>query len=145
MAEKLWFRIGEAAAEVGVSPHEIRYWERKIPEMRPRRSKGNIRYYHRDDLARLLAVRRWTESGFSAADCRELLLKGHVEHCLALGAARGDRGAAAAGAANAERGPGAGGAGAEGGAPDLGPVIDAVRGLLRRLEGPPPARRSGGA
>jgi DNA-binding transcriptional MerR regulator len=75
MAEKLWFKIGEAACELGVLPAEIRYWEKKVPELRPRRSSGNLRYYHRDDLPRLRAIRQWMEAGFSAADCRELLRK----------------------------------------------------------------------
>jgi len=90
MAEKLWFKIGEAAEAVGATPSEIRYWEKKIPEIRPRRSKGNLRYFHKDDLPKLMAVNKWIKSGFSAADCQELLLKGCVEHDLGMGTTAGN-------------------------------------------------------
>jgi DNA-binding transcriptional MerR regulator len=179
MSDKLWFKIGEAAAEVGASSHEIRYWEKKIPEIRPRRSSGNIRYYHRDDLPRLAAVRRWTESGFSAADCRAMLLGGHVERGPGVGAGPGApptptggeaqdghgdgagndaQNGAQNGAGNgAERAPGDGaGNDARNGAeksvrpapgsarpPGLEPIIDALKQLLGRLEGPPGPWRNG--
>jgi len=90
MAEKLWFKIGEAAEAVGATPSEIRYWEKKIPEIRPRRSTGNLRYFHKDDLPKLIAVNKWIKSGFSAADCQELLLKGCVEHDLGMGTTAGN-------------------------------------------------------
>jgi len=73
MSERLWFKIGEASALVGASPKELRYWERVIPELKPRRSKGNLRYYHQDELAKLQRIRQWLSEGFTVADCRELL------------------------------------------------------------------------
>ena len=50
MSERLWFKIGETAARIGATPKELRYWEKVIPELRPRRSKGNLRYYHVDEF-----------------------------------------------------------------------------------------------
>lgn len=73
MTERLWFKIGEASALVGASPKELRYWERVIPDLKPRRSKGNLRYYHQDELAKLQRIRQWLSEGFTVADCRELL------------------------------------------------------------------------
>ena len=73
MTERLWFKIGETAALVGATPKELRYWERVIPELKPRRSKGNLRYYHQDELAKLQRIRQWLSEGFTVADCRELL------------------------------------------------------------------------
>jgi DNA-binding transcriptional MerR regulator len=147
MAEKLWFKIGEAAGAVGVLPRDIRYWEKIIPEIRPRRSKGNLRYYHRDDLPRLLAIHRWIESGFSAADCRELLLRGHVEHDLGMPAPEGPAprprparppGAGGRGRA-AEAGRGGGGqAPAPPPLPRLEGIIDALKDIRGRLERPLP-------
>jgi DNA-binding transcriptional MerR regulator len=84
MGDRLWFKIGEAAEFAGVTPRDIRYWEKVIPELRPRRSKGNLRYYHRDSLPKLLAVSQWISQGFAVADCRELLMKGYVEPGLGL-------------------------------------------------------------
>jgi DNA-binding transcriptional MerR regulator len=33
--DKLYFRIGEVAAIVGVKSHVLRYWEEEFPSLRP--------------------------------------------------------------------------------------------------------------
>ncbi len=73
-----WFKIGEAARLIGVGPKELRYWETQIPEIKPRRSKGNLRYYHVDELPRLHRIHAWISEGLTVSDCRELLLTGHL-------------------------------------------------------------------
>ena len=73
MIDKVWFKIGEAALQVGATPKELRYWEKVIPELQPRRSKGNLRYYHLDELPRLQSIRQWLTEGFTVSDCRALL------------------------------------------------------------------------
>lgn len=72
-SEKVWFKIGEASQLVGATPKELRYWEKVIPELCPRRSKGNLRYYHQEELLRLQRIRQWLSEGFTVSDCRELL------------------------------------------------------------------------
>jgi len=84
MSERLWFKIGDAAARLGVNPKDLRYWEQLIPEIRPRRSQGNLRYYHRDDLPRLERIRNWLAEGLTVADCRELLRTGQLARGLGL-------------------------------------------------------------
>ena len=84
MTEKKWLKIGEAAARLGVSPKELRYWERLVPEIRPRRSKGNLRYYHLDELPRLERIRGWLAEGLTVSDCRQLLLTGQLTRSLGL-------------------------------------------------------------
>jgi DNA-binding transcriptional MerR regulator len=84
MSERLWYKIGEAADCAGVSPREIRYWEKVIPEIHPRRSTGNQRYYHRDDLPKLRSIAAWIKNGYSVEDCGELLLKGSITRDLGL-------------------------------------------------------------
>lgn len=84
MEGQVWFKIGEAADSVGVTPRDIRYWEKLIPEIRPRRSTGNLRYYHVDDLPKLKAISKWVRQGHSVADCRELLSNGYVTRDLGL-------------------------------------------------------------
>jgi len=84
MSERLWFKIGEAAEIIGVSPRELRYWEKVISELRPRRSVGNLRYYHKDDLPKLLAIAAWVKQGFTVADCGELLQTGYITRDLGL-------------------------------------------------------------
>jgi DNA-binding transcriptional MerR regulator len=83
--ERLWLKIGETAARLGVKPKELRYWEAVIPEIQPRRSKGNLRYYHVDELDRLARIRDWLREGLTVADCRELLLTGQLTRGLNLG------------------------------------------------------------
>ncbi len=87
MAERKWFKIGEAAAQVGVGPKDLRYWEDVIPDIKPRRSKGNLRYYHVDELPRLKRIKGWLAEGLTVADCAELLLHGHLAQRLDLGLA----------------------------------------------------------
>ena len=84
-AERLWFKIGEASELVGASPKELRYWEDRIPEIRPRRSQGKLRYYHREELPRLLQIKAWLAEGLTVADCRQLMLHGHLTPRLDLG------------------------------------------------------------
>jgi DNA-binding transcriptional MerR regulator len=83
--ERLWLKIGEAAKRLGVTPKELRYWEHIIPEIEPRRSKGNLRYYHVDELGRLAQIRQWLQEGLTVADCRELMLTGQLARPLDLG------------------------------------------------------------
>ncbi len=54
---KLYFRIGEVAAIVGVEPHVLRYWEREFRMIRPTKSAKGQRVYSRRDLENLLRVR----------------------------------------------------------------------------------------
>jgi len=83
--ERLWLKIGETARRLGVKPKVLRYWEQVIPEIQARRSKGNLRYYHVDELDRLFKIRNWLEEGLTVADCRELLLTGQLTRGLNLG------------------------------------------------------------
>jgi DNA-binding transcriptional MerR regulator len=126
---KRWFKIGETAERLGISPKDLRYWESVIPEIRPRRSKGNLRYYHADELPRLARIRDWTREGFSAVDCRGLLISGQVAPPLDLGLSEQDL----APSAKARRpAPGLRVAA------DLQPALQALRDLLQRLGGPLP-------
>ena len=83
--EKVWMKIGEAASRVGVSPKDLRYWESIIPEIQPRRSRGNLRYYHVDELERLHRIHGWLREGLTVGDCRQLLLHGQLTRGLGLG------------------------------------------------------------
>jgi DNA-binding transcriptional MerR regulator len=126
--ERLWMKIGETARKLGVKPKELRYWEKVIPEIQARRSKGNLRYYHVDELERLARIRAWLEEGLTVADCRELLLNGQLARGLDLGlgeaAAKPRRKREARKALPPRR-------------PDLAKVTQALRKLLHQLDGPP--------
>ncbi len=126
--ERLWFKIGEAASMVGVTPKELRYWEQVIPELRPRRSKGNLRYYHADELPRLKQIRGWLAEGLTVADCRQLLLHGHLTPSLDLGLEPDQLPTQKLKPRPVPRRPSAG--------LDLKPIVKALRELLARLEKP---------
>jgi DNA-binding transcriptional MerR regulator len=129
MTERLWFKIGETAERIGATPKELRYWERVIPELRPRRSKGNLRYYHVDEFPRLKKIRDWLAEGLTVSDCRQLLLTGHLARpLLDLGL---DEPAQLDVSPAPRRRPSAGE-----GKPDLRPVVKALKDLVKRLSRP---------
>lgn len=45
------YSISEAAEAAGVAEHLLRQWERKIPQLKPKRDRANRRYYTAADLA----------------------------------------------------------------------------------------------
>ncbi|MEZ4453664.1 MAG: MerR family transcriptional regulator [Nannocystaceae bacterium] len=56
-SDKRFFKIGEAAAIVGVTPHVLRFWEGEFPALRPEKSGGRQRVYSRADVELLLKIR----------------------------------------------------------------------------------------
>lgn len=67
-------RIQEAAAETGLTPRAIRYYEELGLLAPAARSEGAYRLYDADDLERLRFIRGLRDdAGFSLADIRQLL------------------------------------------------------------------------
>lgn len=52
------FRIGEASRIVGVKPHVLRFWETEFDSVEPEKTRTNQRRYRREDIVRLLQIRR---------------------------------------------------------------------------------------
>ena len=50
--------IGEAAAEVGVEPHVLRFWETKFTRLKPLTRAGGRRYYRPADIELLLKIKQ---------------------------------------------------------------------------------------
>src|SRR5579862_10046493 len=50
--------ISEAAEELGVPQHVLRFWETKFSFIRPMKRAGGRRFYRPSDIAVLAAVRR---------------------------------------------------------------------------------------
>lgn len=74
---KLFFRIGEVAALVGVEPHVLRYWEREFRSIRPTKSAKGQRVYSRKDVDNLLRVRDLLyRDGFTIAGAKRRMLRG---------------------------------------------------------------------
>lgn len=47
---KSYYKISEAAEIIGVPPSTLRFWETEFPELDPRRSAHNQRYYSLNDM-----------------------------------------------------------------------------------------------
>jgi len=49
--------ISEAAAELGLEPHVLRFWERKFSQISPVKRGGGRRYYRVEDIELLRRIR----------------------------------------------------------------------------------------
>ena len=54
--DKLYFKIGEVAAIVGVKPYVLRYWENEFSAIRPGKSGSKHRLYRKRDVETLLEI-----------------------------------------------------------------------------------------
>jgi DNA-binding transcriptional MerR regulator len=50
--------IGAVAAELGVAPHVLRFWQERFPEVAPVAQAGGRRYYRQSDIALLRALKQ---------------------------------------------------------------------------------------
>ena len=72
--DRTTFKIGEVARMVGVKPYVLRYWESELAIIQPEKTDTRQRRYRREDVARLLQVRRLRhEEKLSIARIRLLL------------------------------------------------------------------------
>ena len=66
---KLYYAIGEVAAELELEPHVLRYWETEFGELSPRKNRAGHRAYTQEDLEvvrqihHLLRVDKYTLEG----------------------------------------------------------------------------------
>ena len=75
--DKLYFRIGEVAAIVGVKTHVLRYWEEEFSSLRPVKSRSQQRLYRRKEIDFLLALKELLyERGFTIAGVRKRIVAG---------------------------------------------------------------------
>ena len=47
---KLYYSIGEVAQQFGLSETALRYWEKEIPQLKPKKAGRNIRQYTKEDI-----------------------------------------------------------------------------------------------
>ena len=55
--DKLYFRIGEVSALLGVETYVLRYWETEFPSLAPKKSGTGHRLYRRKDVELLLKIK----------------------------------------------------------------------------------------
>jgi DNA-binding transcriptional MerR regulator len=78
--------ISEAADEVGVAQHVLRFWETKFSFIRPMKRAGRRRFYRPHDLAILRGVRRLLhDEGYTIMGVQRLHREEGVARLLAAG------------------------------------------------------------
>ncbi len=66
--------IGEAARELGLPTHVLRFWEKKFHQVKPQKRRGGHRYYRPEDIAFLHEVRALLhERGFTIRGAQQYL------------------------------------------------------------------------
>ena len=75
--------IGEAASEIGVEPHVLRFWETKFSRLKPLTRAGGRRYYRPEDLALLRRIRSLLhEDGLTIRGAQKVLQGRHSANLL---------------------------------------------------------------
>ncbi|HEX7128383.1 MAG TPA: MerR family transcriptional regulator [Thermodesulfobacteriota bacterium] len=77
--QKPYFRIGEVSRLTGVKPYVLRYWESEFPQVAPTKTRANQRLYRREDVERILVIKRllYTER-YTIAGARARLESGQA-------------------------------------------------------------------
>src|SRR5438309_10908802 len=72
--DKLYFRIGEVGALLGVETYVLRYWETEFPSLAPKKSGTGHRLYRRKDVELLLRIKHLLyEKRFTIEGARQSL------------------------------------------------------------------------
>ena len=78
--------ISEAADEIGVAQHVLRFWETRFSFIRPMKRAGGRRFYRPGDLAILRGVRRLLhDEGYTIAGVQKLHREQGVSRLLQAG------------------------------------------------------------
>ena len=85
--------ISEAAEELGVPQHVLRFWETKFSFIRPMKRAGGRRFYRPQDIAVLSGVRALLHAeGYTIKGVQKLHREQGITHVIAAGL--GDNGSA---------------------------------------------------
>tara|TARA_R110000868_G_scaffold57930_4_gene178701 strand:+ start:7986 stop:8432 length:447 start_codon:yes stop_codon:yes gene_type:complete len=75
--------ISEAADELDVPAHVLRFWESKFPQISPLKRAGGRRFYRPEDLALLRGIKRLLyEDGFTIKGARKFIAEQGVAALL---------------------------------------------------------------
>lgn len=76
--------ISEAATEIGVATHVLRFWETKFPQIQPMKRSNGRRYYRSDDVDFLIKICTLLhDKGFTIKGVQKALKDGTFERALA--------------------------------------------------------------
>lgn len=48
--EKLYYSISEVAEMFNINQSNLRFWEKEFKQLKPKRNKGNTRFYTNEDI-----------------------------------------------------------------------------------------------
>ena len=112
--------ISEAAGELDLPQHVLRFWETRFAQVKPMKRAGGRRYYRRDDIDLLRGVRELLyERGYTIKGVQRVFKERGAKHVVAIG-----RGEAQGGEGTDEAVPAPDASGAE-------PIADALVGAPR--------------
>ena len=69
LSSKKYFTIGEVSKFCQVKDHVLRYWEKEIPTLSPKRRRGR-RYYERDDVHLVQQIQVLMQEGYTLEGAR---------------------------------------------------------------------------
>ncbi|MFA5418902.1 MAG: MerR family transcriptional regulator [Bacteroidales bacterium] len=74
MTEKLFFKIGDIAEMLKVTPSQLRYWEQEFNFLKPRKNNKGTRYYSQKNLVQAqLIYHLLKEKGMTIAGAKDYL------------------------------------------------------------------------
>ncbi|MEX0628526.1 MAG: MerR family transcriptional regulator [Cucumibacter sp.] len=78
--------ISEAAVELALPQHVLRFWETRFSQIRPLKRGGGRRYYRPDDVLLLRGIRFLLyEQGFTIKGVQKILKGTGARHVIAIG------------------------------------------------------------
>ena len=95
-AQDMRYTVEEVSDLTGLKPHVLRYWESEFEQLKPERTRNNVRQYRQKDLDLLLHIKTLVhERGFTLEgarkqleeDLREARANGQLPLALDLGSA----------------------------------------------------------
>ncbi|MBW2248458.1 MAG: MerR family transcriptional regulator [Deltaproteobacteria bacterium] len=57
LPDKLYFKVGEVSAIVGVPAYVLRFWEAEFKKIKPKRSSSGQRLYRKSDIELILKIK----------------------------------------------------------------------------------------
>lgn len=139
-ADAAFRTIGEAAEQLDLPQHVLRFWEKKFHQVRPVKRNGGRRYYRSEDIALLGEIRVLLhEQGYTIRGVQKLLREGGLAKAVRA-RAQHDKAAAPAQDAGKRKPVKADGQDRQIGMPfdllnDMGSLRQTLKSCLRDLEG----------
>jgi DNA-binding transcriptional MerR regulator len=129
--------ISEAAKELGLQQHVLRFWESKFPQIQPMKRAGGRRYYRPEDIEFLASIRTLLhDQGFTIKGVQKLLdqNKGKLPGEITVNASDVDQGAVAGFASSVSSNTGLNKAAVEGVLGELHELQDILRASLQDIK-----------